>query len=490
MGSHRGRSLSARLASSVTLALAILLVLTMGAAAAEDVLERPDIIVIYLDDVDPHDARLWRNEKRTPTLSTMFAKSGVQFSNAIAETPLCSPGRAALLTGQHTANHGVDDNVAAPFDPRVTVATELREAGYQTMFVGKYLNQLRSEVKPRGLRRHAQSWDEFDIIYENNGKYYNYDLWTPEGRQQYGLKDSDHSTLMIKRRLTKHLREASSDEPLFAVASVYDIHAPNLPTAKYDGAKRCRNIEGWAPPSYGGSVKGKPRFIRQRRELGRPAWPMDTYCEQMLGVEDLVSAVVREQKRRGRLSDTLFIFTADNGVAWGIHRLPQRKGVPYATPVPLVFNWPARWGEDVVKVDEVVSNIDLAPTICAIAGCEMGPFKNGPDAADGLSLWPLLDGETDHLERTVVREQSGPGYPSAPEFWAIRTTSQHPLGRWHYVEWATGERELYDSINDPWELTNMVRRTDHAEVVAQLSADLYTEFPELAPDPAEDEASV
>ena len=147
MGLHRRRSLATRAASAFVVALAVLLLLTMTASAQDDPDERPDIVVIYLDDVDPHDARLWRNARRTPTLSSMFGKAGVQFSNAVSETPLCSPGRASTLTGQHTANHGVDDNVAAPFDPRVTIGTELRGAGYHTIFVGKYLNQLRDEVK-------------------------------------------------------------------------------------------------------------------------------------------------------------------------------------------------------------------------------------------------------------------------------------------------------------------------------------------------------
>ncbi len=463
------------------LALAVLLVLTSVATAQEEPDERPDVIVIFLDDVDPHDARLWRNQKRTPTLAGMFAKSGVQFTRAISETPLCSPGRAATLTGQHTANHGVDDNVAAPFDPRVTLGTELRGAGYHTILTGKYLNQLRNEVKPRRLKRHTRGWDAFDIIYENNGKYYDYAMWSPEaGMERYGTKPSDHSTLVTKRLLTERLREAPTDRPLFAFASIYDLHAPNWPAAKFENDKRCRHIKGWAPPSYGASVKGKPKFIRQRRELNRDAWPMQTYCEEMLGVEELTKALVREQRRRGRLDDTLFIFTADNGAAWGIHRLPQRKGVPYATPIPLVMHWPARWGEEVVEIDEVVSNIDIAPTICAVAGCEMGPFKDGTETADGLSLLPLMDGEVDHLERTVVREESGPGYPSAPRFWAIRTTSQHPLGLYHYTEWETGERELYDSIADPWELTNLARGSEHDEIVAQLSADLHAEFPALA----------
>jgi len=468
------------------LALMVLLVVTMSASAQDEPASQPDIVVIYLDDVDPHDARLWKNPKRTPTLASMFAKAGVQFTSAISETPLCSPGRAATLTGRHTVNHEVTDNVAAPFDPRVTIASELDQSGYQTIFVGKYLNKLRDELKPHQLKRHAKGWDAFDIIYENNGKYFNYTMWSPDdGREKYGTGKFDHSTLVAKRKLVEHIKDAPADQPLFAFASIYDLHQPNLPAQKHKDAKSCRKIEAWTPPSFDANVKGKPKFVREFvRKRGKPSeswWTrkMQTYCEEMLGVEELTKAVVSAQKRRGRHEDTIYIFTADNGVAWGIHGLPQRKGVPYATPIPLVFSSPARWGEEVVAIDEVVSNIDIAPTICALAGCEMGPFKEGPIGADGLSLLPLLDGETDHLERTVVREErSGPYSVRAdfPPFEAIRTTSQHPLGRWHYTEWATGERELYDSVEDPWELTNLARDKAYAEVLDQLAADLDAEF--------------
>lgn len=480
--SPRRRSLPARLAASLALALAVLLVLTMSAAAQDTPDERPDIIVLYLDDVDPHDARLWRHEQRTPTLASMFDQAGVHFTSAISETPLCSPGRAALLTGRHTANHGVAQNVAAPFDPRVTIATEMRGAGYQTMFVGKYLNQLASEVKRHQLRKQAKGWDVFDVIYEDNGKYYDYRMWTREGMERYGSRPKDHITLVTKRRLAEHLATAPIDAPLFAVASIFDLHQPNVPTKKHAGDKRCRRIQDWVPPSYGADISGKPKWVRKRREFNRPGWPMQTYCEEMLAVDELAGALVRAQKRRGRLDDTIFVLTADNGVAWGIHRLPQRKGVPYATPVPLVFHWPARWGEEVIEIDEVVSNTDLAPTFCAIAGCEMGPFKDGPERADGLSLLPLLDGEAESLERTVVREERSGRYADAPEWRAIRTTASHPLGRYHYTEWATGERELYDSLEDPWELTNLARDDGYDEVVAQLAADLDAEFRRQAPE--------
>ena len=242
------------------LALAVLMVMTMSTTAQSEPARQPDIVVIYLDDVDPHDARLWKNPKRTPTLSSMFAKAGVQFTSAVSETPLCSPGRAATLTGQHTVNHGVAENVAAPFDPRVSIATELDGSGYQTIFVGKYLNQLRDEVKPRQLKRHAKAWDAFDIIYENNGKFFDYTMWSPEGgRRKYGSGKSDHSTLVTKRKLVEQLKAAPDDQPLFAFASIYDLHQPNLPAQKYENAERLPPDQGLDPAQLRRQRQGQAR---------------------------------------------------------------------------------------------------------------------------------------------------------------------------------------------------------------------------------------
>lgn len=447
-----------------------------AAAAIEPALDRPDIVILYLDDVDPHDGRLWNDPSRTPTLARLFGDGGIEMTNAVAETPLCSPGRASLLTGRHTSSHGVDGNIAAPFDPDVTIGSELQEAGYQTMFVGKYLNGLRSEVPDHRMLDHATGWDAFDVIYEDNGQYLGYDLWTRNGMLHFGRHGANHSTLVGKRRLVEHLQAAAADQPVLAIASIFDLHAPNRPVRRYRGDRRCRSIDSWNPPSIGAEVNGKPAYVRKRRPIGKDGWPMQGYCEEMLAVDDLAAAVVREQLRRGRLDDTLFILTADNGVTWGTHRLQQRKGVPYATPIPLVFSWPARWGADARQVDELVSNIDLAPTLCAIGGCEMGPFADGAAGADGVDLWPLLDGEAHSLERTVVREQSGPRYAWAPEFWAIRTSAQHPLGEWHYIEYETGEVELYDTANDPWELDNVALDERDEGITAQLADALRLEF--------------
>jgi arylsulfatase A-like enzyme len=329
----------------------------------------------------------------------------------------------------------------------------------------------------------AAGWDVFDVQYENNGKFLDYDLWTRDGMVAYGSRPKDHSTRVAEQRTVDHLLDTPSGTPVFAVMSIVDVHFPNRPQQRFEGARPCRRIEPWKPPSYNErNVSDKPEYVQDRERLKRPDWSMTTYCEEMLGVEDAVARVVGTQERRGRLADTLLIFTADNGATWGAHRLGQMKGVPYSTPVPLAMRWASRWGTEPRVLPEAVSNIDLAPTICAIAGCEMGPYADGRPTADGLNLLPLLDGEVATLGRDVLREQAAPlGFK--PGFRGLRTTPSNPFGRWHYVEYDTGERELYDSVGDPWELRNVVDDPENADVAAALAERLQAEFADEAAPP-------
>ena len=156
---------------------------------------------------------------------------------------------------------------------------------------------------------------------------------------------------------------------------------------------------------------------------------------------------------------------------WGAHRLGS-KSAPYATPVPLYMSWPARWGTDPRDIDEYVSNIDFAPTFCDIAGCELGPYASGQAGPDGVSLLPLVDGDVTDLGRDALLETID-GHVDESQPWnAIRTTPESPLGLWHYVEYASGEKELYDSAADPWELENLAGDPSHSVVEAALAVRL------------------
>jgi arylsulfatase A-like enzyme len=145
----------------------------------------------------------------------------------------------------------------------------------------------------------------------------------------------------------------------------------------------------------------------------------------------------------------MVILAADNGMAWGAHHW-HTKFAPYATPIPLFVHWPARLGTRPATVRTTVSNVDIAPTLCAIAGCQMGPFPNG-FGVDGISFLKVLLAKGGRLGREVVFEEHPSEVDGAemPGWKGVRTTDESPIGRWVYTSYRTGEEELYDLSGGP-----------------------------------------
>lgn len=429
--------------------------------------EQPNIIVFFLDDLNPHDGRLWSDPSITPTMYDLFVANGVHFKNAITETPLCCPGRAGLLTGLHTHNHGVTYNDVRLFNPSEHIGRALKDVGYETMLIGKYFNHPNYLTAAQWATA-AAGWTHLDAIRTASDPtfnyFYNYTLFTKQGNLAF---TDQHSTRTITERAVAHLREASPSAPVFALLTPYDTHYPNLPLAEFDNDPRCSAMPPWLPPNYNeADVSDKPSYIRNRPllpEIG--GWPMVSLCEEMLGIDWMVTQVRDELQAQGRLDNTLFVFSADNGMGWGQHRSGKEKQTPYATQIPLYMNWPSRWGSDARTITDAVANIDLAPTFCDMAGCDLGPYGTGQTQPDGISLLPLLDGSVSGLNRQEVLEAS-----YAKRFFsAVRLSPSNPLGYWHYVEYTNGERELYDLANDPWELENLALDPALADLRDELS---------------------
>jgi arylsulfatase A-like enzyme len=468
---------------TVSVSVCILLSVLTGVAVARQgaaATTKPNIVVFYMDDVNPHDGRLWDDPTRTPTIYDHFIAHGTHFANSIGETPLCCPGRAGFLTGLHSANHGVLHNDAREFNPAEHVGREMKSAGYTSMWIGKYFNQDNLLTEDQWVA-HGKGWTYLDAIYGPNGDFHDYTVHTKTGYVAYPTL---HSTLMVGERTIQHLRETPATTPVFAVLSVFDTHAPNTPLSQFKDDPRCANMPPWDPPNYNeADVSDKPAFIEALPLLPYPdGWPMRTYCEELLGVDLMMKQVIDELTSDGRIDNTLLVFTADNGMTWGSHRMGQQKLVAYATPVPLYMSWPARWGSKPRTIDDVVSNIDMAPTFCAIGGCVMDNYAFGRHKPDGVNLLPLLDGNVNSAGRDALLETA---YSGDRTWTALRTTASNSSGRWHYVEWATGERELYDSIADPWELNNLDGQPGYGKVEAALAArlaDLRLEHARATPD--------
>jgi N-acetylglucosamine-6-sulfatase len=458
---------------------------------------QPNIVVILIDDQPPLDGRLLRYE---PAVRDQIAARGATFSDFHSESPLCCPARAGYLTGQHTHNHGVYDNDANLFDPTMTVATQLQRAGYYTMLAGKYLNGYKSaRGKNPWLAPHVPpGWDRWSAM--GKPAYYDYTLYQDDGTQEvHGSTADDYSTDVVARKASEMIRSAPAGQPLFAWIAPFSAHTPFTPAPRYDGAGCAAADRFYQPPNWNeADVSDKPAWVQATPLLrARKGFDVDDLCRDLLGVNDLVQQVLDALAATGRLSDTLVIYAGDNGMNSGEHRM-NGKTAPYETQVPFYLRW-----DGVVpagsEVPERLQNIDLAPTLCAVAGCQMGPYPNGQRTPDGTSFLPLLEGQTTHLFRQLVLDELPFGHdqPSndvnTPSWEAVTSTASSPLAhqacalassggcRWHLiVDTETGEEELYDVSNgpcfgwqpgddgDPCELQNVAGDPAYAGVLDQL----------------------
>ena len=427
--------------------------------------------MFYLDDVSPHDGRLWNDPQRTPAIYDTFVAHGIHFTHAFGEDPLCCPARGTLLSGLHTHNNGVNVNDARLFAPQESVATELKGAGYTTIWIGKYMNR-DIFLSDAGWAAHMAPWSVFDGIYGlNGGNFYDYTLRTKD--QGDIVYSGVHSTQMVGDRAVSRFAAAPSNKPIFAVLSIYNLHGPNEPApATPEQLALCDNFAPWWTPAYNeADVSDKPAYLQAMPLLTYPdGWPMDGYCREMFGIDSAVQGVTDELAAEGRLQNTLLVFTADNGMSWGAHRRGQQKNTPDATAVPMYMAWPAGWGTAPREVNDYVSNIDLAPTFCELGGCTLGPYPSGQSGPDGRSLVALLDQGTP-LGRDAILEESpvGEKAQNIPGWATIRTTPQSGLGLWRYTQYADGERELYDQVNDPYELNNLASNPGHTAIQVALA---------------------
>jgi arylsulfatase A-like enzyme len=431
---------------------------------------RPDIVVIYMDDFSPRAASLWSDPDRTPALAR-FVRDGVTFSQASGSTPLCCPARGNLLTGRWSHGSGITENLGWRYQPRLSLGQRLQDVGYHTVYAGKFLNGFRDRAPTRAsVYRFAKGWDGFDTIWEDNGKFYDYDAWSRSGITRHDVGPSDHSTGVMTRRVVEHIEAAPPDQPLFVLLSLFAGHNPNDPLPRYEGHRACRREPLWTSPSYDEKdVSDKPRHVRQLPRLDEPGFDLTVRCEEVMSVDWAVRQVRSALRQTGRLDDALLVLTADNGFLMGEHRREGKSWV-YATPIPLYFLWLGPWPEGRV-VDEPVSSVDLAPTFCALAGCTMV-------RPDGMSLLPLIRGETDRLERRFVYEEylHPGGKGRYPAYVGLRTTRAYDPDRaWVYTEYSTGERELYDLAADPWQLENVAGLDAYAVVEGELRDMLHSE---------------
>jgi arylsulfatase A-like enzyme len=470
----------------------------------------PNVILILTDDLAVNDLNP-RALRHMPNLKSLLIDKGTTFDNAFVTNSLCCPSRATILRGQYTHNHEIlsNDPPRGGFQKfrflgheNSTMATWVKEQGYRTAFFGKYLNGYKETYIPPG-------WDEW---YAVTGNYLSH-TFNENGHLVSYEPESYYETDVMSDKASDYItRTAGADPPFFTANRPFLMwigtkapHQPASPAPRDDDSYPAISLPH--PPSFDEKdVSDKPDWISDNPPLSleQKRYMEELYrkrLQSMLAVDDMIGDLVGALHDSGELDNTYIVFTSDNGFHLGQHRLGAGKWTPYEEDIriPLIVRGPGvPEGE---TLHHMVLNNDLAPTFADLAGAEP------PSFVDGRSLVPVLTDDPTPLEdwrqRFVIEsvaERSGvPHPPFITESTVVPLLTGDPLpGNWRrtsaasaqsseewgrpwlkalrtnnylYVDYKTGEHELYDLRKDPHELNNMYA-TAPPEITHRLEAQL------------------
>ncbi|HWC02143.1 MAG TPA: sulfatase [Methylomirabilota bacterium] len=447
---------------------------------------RPNIIVIVIDDLRWDELGVTGHPyMKTPHIDRL-AREGARFTNAFHTTPLCSPNRACILTGQYASRHGIIDNVGRDVASHrlPTYPLALQKIGYETAHVGKW--HMGNDASPR-------PGNDYWVSFRGQGKLVDPEL-QEDGRRQVAR---GYVTDLLNERALAFV-ERPRQRP-FALYMAHKAVHPDV-FQRQDGTIDPDTLGGYVPAErhrdlYRGAVfpprpnvlppdvvgRTKPALAealarKEREPAGRPL--LDSIhagsqeeirlrAAMMASVDEGVGLLLGSIERSGALDRTLIVFVSDNGYFFGEHGLGPERRFAYEDGIrsPLLIRYPplARPG---TTIDALALALDIAPTVIEVAGGTPGPH------IQGRSLVPLLRGERPAWRSSFLVEYYGEAaipWLVAMSYKAVRTT------RYKYIDWTQHPDcdELYDLATDPYELANLAREPGSAALRAELRTDLH-----------------
>ena len=446
--------------------------------------KRPNFLVILIDDLRFDEFGAGGHPYlKTPHIDRI-AHEGAIFERAFHTTPICSPNRASILTGQYASRHGIIDNVArdAASHRLPNYHLELKRLGYETAHIGKW--HMGNSGQPR------PGYD-FWVSFDGHGRL-NDPRLNEQGRyvQHAGYITDIMNTMAVDFVSRAHDRPWSL---FFAHKAVHpDAEQAADGTFKMDGyrpAERHRDL-------YRGCVFPKKPNMLPAAEIVKckPAWEealrLRTNAESrvlldaihageqeeirlracmMAAVDEGVGMLLEALEKTRQLEDTLILFLGDNGYFFGEHGLGPERRFPYEEGIraPFIARYPKRI-EAGTRVRKLVICQDIAPTLIALAGGRPGPH------IQGRSLLPLLTGKRVGWRQSFLMEYwAENAYP-----WLVGMTYKAVRTERHkYIRWVNRSRdgeldELYDLERDPYEIANVVGRAAYRATRDKLRREL------------------
>ena len=440
------------------------------AAAAQPARTPPRNIVLILSDDHRFDFMSFVPGAppflRTPNLDRM-AKGGAHVRNAMVTTALCSPSRASILTGQYARRHGIVDNASPIPAGTEFFPAQLQRAGYRTAYVGKWHMGEDSDAPQKGF----DHW----VSFRGQGVYENPELNINGDRRQIQGYTTDVLTDQAIDFLQKQ-SSAKSSQPFFLTLAHKAVHAEFVASPRHRGtyaAARVPYPETMAdtPANY----EMKPRWVKEQRNswhgvdfMYHGAMEFDgfyrAYCETLLGLDESVGRMLDYLDKSGLSQSTLVIYMSDNGFLLGEHGLiDKRNAYEESIRIPMLAYAPGFVPAGSI-VDQLVRNIDIAPTVLDLAGLR----SDRP--VDGRSVLGALRGDPAALDGEMVYEYYWEyAFPHTPTTLALRDDRY----KFIYYPGVWDLQELYDVQSDPKERRNLIAAPEHKARVESMRKRLW-----------------
>jgi arylsulfatase A-like enzyme len=470
-----------RLRLLTRLASVLIGLLPLALSAADPAARRPNFLFVFTDDQRWDAMGVVQREQgaqarfpwfQTPAMDRM-ATEGVRFRNAFVVHSLCAPSRAAFLTGRYNHVNGIANN-RTPFGAdTVTHATLLRAAGYTTGYVGKW---------HMGQQRGQRPGFDYSASFIGQGRYRDCPIEI-NGREtptQGWIDDvsTDYAIAFLREHRT---------QPFSLVVGFKACHGPFDPPERakdrFAGALARRVPNYGLRAIYRDAASDAPPAKTAGSDT-KPEVPVNLdYFRCISAADDNLGRLLQALDELGLADDTVVVFSSDNGYYLGEHNLgDKRSAYEESLRIPMLIRYPRALPKGAVR-DELVLNIDLAPTWVDFAGLGI------PSAMQGRSWKPLLTTTGTAWRNSFLAEYfAEAAYPQTPTLVALRTTQAKLIRYPGHEDWT----EVFDLASDPYETRNLARDPARQALRASLEAEFEAQvkatgfvIPGYADSPAE-----
>ena len=454
-----------KVAAASTAAMAI-----PGCISQDSTKKKPNVVFVFDDQLRSDVCGVYGGKNITTPYIDRLASQGVTFTNAISSCPLCTPYRGMVHTGRYPTHSGIIMNfVEANHNQNPNcIADVFNAAGYDTGFIGKWhlssgwrreeglykrnndavatyikKNPETEYVAPGPGRLGYKHWEAFNF----HTAFNNYWYYKDEPKKLYSGKyetdtQIDQAILFMEAR-------KNSDNPFFVAVAPHPPHPPFNP--EFSPSCYLEQIPQqlhWSP----NVSQNNPRSLTEMRN----------YLAMAKNMDDNLGRLMTYLDDSGLSKNTILVFTSDHGEMHGSHgRL--NKMVPYAEAmnIPLIIRWPNQIPAG-IKSDALFTAMDHLPSLCGLSGMRIPREVDGADLSD-----VILNRGRDSREEVLIGSytsdwdffQTGTNWPE----WRGVKTKQYT-----YCKWLTGEEELYNDIEDPYQMNNLVLAMKELPVLKQM----------------------